>query len=194
MGKCESLKRKAYLEIQEKVPIWVKSGSKTAVFIGRRVIIEFQITDEISPYPHPQGARLWTNGFSHDLINSPLDCLLPSLRSGRSFESRHRPKNEDCPFGQSSFFGRSIGIRTRGLLDPKSPKVEDPILYSPYIRIVSIILAFVNYLVQLVHTVLTCSGLRFGSAKVATPPKSEFSELLWLCHLGTSCREYTILF
>ena len=67
---------------------------KTAVFTGRRVIIEFQITDKISPYPHPQGARLWTNGFSHDLINSPLDCLLPSLRSGRSFESRHRPKEK----------------------------------------------------------------------------------------------------
>ena len=69
------------------------------------------------------------------------------------------------------FSGRSIGIRTRGLLDPKSPKVENPILYSPYKRIVSIILGFVNYLVQLIHTVLTYSGSRFGSGRVAVPQK-----------------------
>ena len=76
------------------------------------------------------------------------------------------------------FSGRSIGIRTRGLLDPKSPQGENPILFSPYRRIVSIILGFVNYLVQLIHTVLTYSGSRFGSGNVTISPKSEFSELL----------------
>ena len=69
-------------------------------------------------------------------------------------------------------------------MDPKSPKVENPILYSPYRRIVSIILGFVNYLVQLVHTVLTYSGSQFGSAKVATPLKTEFWELFSPFQIG----------
>ena len=42
---------------------------------------------KITPYPHPQGVRLWSNGFSHDLSNSPPDCCLSLLRLGRSFES-----------------------------------------------------------------------------------------------------------
>ena len=106
------------------------------------------------------------------------------LGAGLSNPDTDQKKNEDCPNGQPSFLGRSIGIRTRGLLDKKSPKVENPILYSLYRRIVSIILDFVNYLVQLVHTVLTYSGSRFGSGKVTAPPKSEFWELFSPFQIG----------
>ena len=33
-------------------------------------------------------------------------------------------ENEDCPDGQSSFYGRSVGIRTRGLLDPNQARYQ----------------------------------------------------------------------
>ena len=35
----------------------------------------------------PYGMHLGTEGLSHGLKNSPLDCFSPSLRSGRAFES-----------------------------------------------------------------------------------------------------------
>lgn len=80
---------------------------------GRSVIIGSQITDKIGFRSHPYGMRPETNGFSHGLSNSPPDCLIPSLRSGRPFESRHSSKKSgDCGCSHR-IFGRSIGIRTR---------------------------------------------------------------------------------
>ena len=42
--------------------------------------------------------------------------------------SKMKAKKEDYLFRQSSFFGRSIGIRTRGLLDPNQARYQT----SPY--------------------------------------------------------------
>ena len=67
--------------------------------------------------------RLSIKGFSHDLRNSPPDCFSPSLRSGRSFESRHEEKSGDRRCGHR-IFGRSVGIRTRGLLDPNQARYQ----------------------------------------------------------------------
>ena len=89
----------------------------------RSVIIGFLFSNKIAPYPYPQGVRLWSNGFSHDLRNSPPDCFLPSLRSGRSFESRHNKNSGDHICGLRNF-GRSVGIRTRGLLDPNQARYQ----------------------------------------------------------------------
>ena len=121
--------------------------------------------------------------------------LFDTLTSfGPDFRIPLDDKNCGNSTSHSHNFGRSIGIRTRGLLDPKSPKIEFLIPPSTFGTIVSRIRGFPNYPVQLVHTVLKHSGSRFGSGKVAAPPKSKFSELLWLFHFGESCREYTIFF
>ena len=151
---------------------------------GRSVIIGFCTTHKIPFIPHPYGMRSERNGFSHGLKKCPLDTFLHQCAHWcRPFESQYEENSGDHKCGHRNF-GRSIGIRTRGLLDPKSPKVENPILYSPYRRIVSIILDFVYYLVQLVHTVLTYSGSRFGSGEVAAPPKSEHWELFSPFQIG----------
>ena len=101
---------------------------------GRSVVIEFRRTNKISFSPHPYGMRSVRNGFSHDLSNSPPDCFLPSLCSGRSFESRYNEKSGDHKCGHR-IFGRSIGIRTRGLLDPNQARYQT----SPYPEIQYII-------------------------------------------------------
>lgn len=72
-----------------------------------------------------------------------------------------------------------------GLLDPKSPKVENLILHSSLCAILSRNRGFQNLYAQIVHTVLKHSGSRFGSARVAAPPKSAFSELLKLFQVRT---------
>ena len=84
---------------------------------------------------HLYGMRPETHGFSHGLSNSPPDCLIPSLRSGRPFESRHSSKKSgDCGCSHR-IFGRSVGIRTRGLLDPNQARYQA----SPHPEILIII-------------------------------------------------------
>ena len=47
----------------------------------------FSVLDIFKFNPHPYRMRLKFEGLSHALPNSPPDCLVPSLRSGRAFES-----------------------------------------------------------------------------------------------------------
>ena len=51
------------------------------------------------PYRLPSSVH----GFSHGLTNSPPDCLLPSLRSGRPFESHSFHKKKPHPNGWGFF-------------------------------------------------------------------------------------------
>jgi len=130
--------------------------------------------DIMTPYPHPRGVHLWSHGFSHSRKSvhrthfTPVCVLVPPFRIPIQRKIRQ-------PHLWSPDFGRSIGIRTRGLLDPKSLRGKNPIQYSPYRAIVSIIRCFPNHPVQLVHRVLNRSGSRFGSDEIAAPLKSEFS-------------------
>ena len=55
------------------------------------------------------------DGLSHGLQNSPPDCFVPSLRSGRPFESLRRQKMQ-IPKWVSAFFGTPEGTRTPDLL------------------------------------------------------------------------------
>ena len=105
---------------------------------GRGVIIGLQLLHKFDFCPHPQGVRSETIGFSHDLRNSPPDCFLPSLRSGRSFESQYPNKKSGTRRCGFQIFGRSIGIRTRGLLDPNQARYQT----SPYPDCQNIILIF----------------------------------------------------
>ena len=70
-------------------------------------------------------------GFSHALRNSPPDCSLPSLCSGRAFESRHSFEIEkaDTVLRRYRLFGRSDGIRTHGLLVPNQARYQ--LRYTP---------------------------------------------------------------
>ena len=51
---------------------------------------------------HPYRVRSYSYGFSHGLNKCPLDTCLPSLRSGRPFESRCISKKKDTQ--RVSFF------------------------------------------------------------------------------------------
>ena len=88
----------------------------------------FFSSKKITPYPHPQGVRLRSNGFSHGLKKcSPDTSLHQSADWCRPFESRYEEKSGDHVCGHR-IFGRSIGIRTRGLLDPNQARYQT----SPY--------------------------------------------------------------
>ena len=71
----------------------------------------FSESDIFNFHPHPYGMRLKIEGLSHELRKCPPDTSLPSLRSGRSFESHLGTKNEPPQRG-SSFFGARDGTRT----------------------------------------------------------------------------------
>ena len=58
------------------------------------------------PYRLPSSVH----GFSHGLTNSPPDCLLPSLRSGRPFESRPTYAKNPIPRWVSDFLVRRKGL------------------------------------------------------------------------------------
>jgi len=156
MEKYEPLKEITYLEVCEKFPIWVKHGlksdlhqtvggfvwvvwsgktikaavleflcSKNGCFYWSSVIIGFRESWEFDFCPHPQGVRPVTKGFSHGLKTCHRHVFLTAFR----IPSHHKKYGTR----RSGFhiFGRSIGIRTRGLLDPKSPKVENPSSFCP---------------------------------------------------------------
>ena len=60
-------------------------------------------------YVHPSTSLRMhpdVHGFSHDLRNSPPDCFLPSLWSGRSFESRSSLKILIPRMGYEDFWRR----------------------------------------------------------------------------------------
>jgi len=63
----------------------------------------FSASDIFKFNPHPYRMRLEFEGLSHALPNSPPDCLVPSLCSGRAFESHLCTKNE--PPQRGSFLG-----------------------------------------------------------------------------------------
>ena len=71
----------------------------------------YSISDIFRFHPHPYVMRLKSEGLSHELRKCPPDCFIPSLRSGRAFESHLRTKNEP-PHKGSSFFGARDGTRT----------------------------------------------------------------------------------
>ena len=56
-----------------------------------------------------------THGFSHGLKKCPLDTFLPSLRSGRPFESLCIAKNKDTPAGCPYFWRRRWDSNPRGI-------------------------------------------------------------------------------
>ena len=69
-------------------------------------------------YSHPFGKRLKSEGLSHALQNSPPDCFVPSLRSGRPFESYPSIKKEAARKGSLFFWcerwdSNPHGITTR---------------------------------------------------------------------------------
>ena len=51
-------------------------------------------------HPHPYGMRLESEGLSHGLRKCPPDTFLPSLRSGRPFESHLSHQKKAAPKGQ----------------------------------------------------------------------------------------------
>jgi len=98
----EHQKRKAAILISRKISrlgqIWVKGGFRDGSDPNRRRIylvscepysIKTAVyADIITPYPHPQGVRLWSNGFSHGLKKCPPDTFLhQSADWCRPFES-----------------------------------------------------------------------------------------------------------
>ena len=69
-------------------------------------------SDTFRFHPHPFGMRLKSEGLSHELRKCPPDTFLPSLRSGRSFESHREHKNIGHPVRGSRYFGARDGTRT----------------------------------------------------------------------------------
>ena len=57
-------------------------------------------------YLHPYRMHLDFEGLTHALQNSPPDCFVPSLRSGRPFESHPGIKNSRYPDGYLEFLVR----------------------------------------------------------------------------------------
>ena len=86
-------------------------------FLGASVLIglfkkcartnDFSASDIFKFNPHPYRMRLEFEGLSHALPNSQPDCLVPSLCSGRSFESHLEHEKIQMPEG---FFGASVLI------------------------------------------------------------------------------------
>ena len=64
---------------------------------------------------HSFGMQPDAHGFSHGLKKCPPDTFLPSLRSGRPFESLSAKKIQ-IPEWVSGFFGTPKGTRTPDLL------------------------------------------------------------------------------
>ena len=56
------------------------------------------------------GLRLEKHGISHGLTNSPPDCLLPSLRSGRPFDSTYLSQKERPPVRWPFFLEQDTGV------------------------------------------------------------------------------------
>ena len=69
------------------------------------------------------GMHLETEGLSHGLKNSPLDCFSPRLRRGRPFESCPTYQKMRIPLWVSAFFGTPEGTRT------PNPRNRNPMLY-----------------------------------------------------------------
>jgi len=71
----------------------------------------FSESDIFRFHPHPSGMRLKSEGLSHALQNSPPDCFVPSLCSGRDFESHlsRKQKYLQIPNG----IWRYLGITNR---------------------------------------------------------------------------------
>ncbi len=73
---------------------------------------------------HPYWMHLDFEGLSHALKNSPPDCFVPSLRSGRAFEShlsRKTKKNTTRKGGV--LFGARDGTRTHTALTTRTSNV-----------------------------------------------------------------------
>ena len=90
--------------------------------LDQYVVIGFRSSNKITPYPHPQGVRLWSNGFSHGLKTCHWHVFLTAFRIPSPNKKSGIRKSE------FQIFGRSIGIRTRGLLDPNQARYQT----SPY--------------------------------------------------------------
>ena len=62
--------------------------------------------------PHPYRMRLKFKGLSHELRKCPPDTFLPSLRSGRSFESHlsRKQKYLQIPVGVWRYLVREMGL------------------------------------------------------------------------------------
>lgn len=76
---------------------------------AKRISSAKQISYRQVYHPFPQGTDIivkslicledksgFLHGFSHGLSNSPPDCLIPSLRSGRPFKSRHSDHKKEA--------------------------------------------------------------------------------------------------
>ena len=104
----------------------------------------FRISVQFDFCPHPQGMRLENKGFSHGLKKCPPDTFLHQCAHWcRPFESQYPNKKSGTRRCGFRIFGRSIGIRTRGLLDPNQARYQT----SPYPdcqNIILIICAFVK--------------------------------------------------
>ena len=91
---------------------------------------------------------------------------------------RNPPFLQLLRYKNGGYSGRSVGIRTRGLLDPKSSYGENPIILCPLYAELYRTQRILNKYVQTVHMLISFSGSAFGSGKIGTPPKSAFTELL----------------
>ena len=92
-----------------RIPVWASS---------HRPLFLFMKTS-----PHPSGMPSCFHGLSHGLKKCPPDTFLPSLRSGRPFESCLPVyQKRGCPLG-ILFFGTPEGTRT------PNPRNRNPMLY-----------------------------------------------------------------
>ncbi len=95
-----------------------------------------------------------------------------------SYSKRNPPYSQLLCCKNGGLSGRSVGIRTRGLLDPNSVRDGNRSNMRPLWAIVCMVEKKSNYCVHVVHPLLSHSGSAFGSVKFTVPPKSGFWKLL----------------
>ncbi len=95
-----------------------------------------------------------------------------------AFTKRNPPFSQLLCCKNGGLSGRSVGIRTRGLLDPNSVRDENRSNMRPLGAIVCKFPKMSNYCVHTVRPLLSHSGSAFGSVEFTVPLKSEFWERL----------------
>ena len=102
------------LHLIVRIPVQIKKK--------RGLIRKFQMSSKIALYPHPQGVRLWSNGFSHGLTKCPPDTWLPCLRQGRPLRVPQQCQKEPALRGWLFLVPLTglepVQYRYRGILSP----------------------------------------------------------------------------
>ncbi len=131
----------------------------------------FRAVRETVPVWVKSGSGRGVGRFCPNSGNDLLGTVSDLYKRNPPFSQLLRCKN-------GGFAGRSVGIRTRGLLDPNSVREKNSSNMRPLWAIVCMVEKKSNYCVHTVHPLLSYSGSRFGSVEFTVPPKSEFWELL----------------